>query len=122
MYVNGYVVLVVAQVAGVHLVDVLLVTGVHALVDADLPEPGDVVQYGEDDDDHDVGSGPAVGTQRTGLERMADGHEPFQGDGERQVHGHGLRDHGYRVDDGRDQRVHFEIVDEQVVGGRVYDR
>lgn len=101
VYVYGYVRLVVAQLARVHLVHVLA-AGVQALLYAHLPEPGDVVQHGEHDDGHDVGAGPAVRAQRTGPQRMAHGHETFQRDGEREVHGHGLRDHRYRVDDGRD--------------------
>jgi len=121
MYVNGYVVVVVAQVAGVHLVHVLVGPGVHALLDGHLQEPGNVVEDGERYGGHHVGPGPAVRAQRPGAERVADGHEPFQGDGERQVHGHGLRDHRYRVDDGRDQRVHLKVVVKQVSGGRVDD-
>lgn len=119
VYVDGYVFLVVAQLAGVHLVHVLAVAGVHALLHAHLPEPGDVVQHGEHDDGHDVGARPPVRAQRARLQRVAHGHEPFQRDGKRQVDGHGLRDHRYRVDDGRDQRVHLEVVVEQVVGARV---
>lgn len=121
MYVDGYVVAVVAQVAGVYLVHVLVVTGVHALLDAHLQEPGNVVEDSERDGGHHVGPGPAVSAQGPGAERVADGHEPLQGDGERQVNGHGLRNHRYGIDDGRDQRVHLEVVVEQVSGGRVDD-
>lgn len=105
--IDGYVVPVVAQFAWVHLVDVLLVAGVHALLDADLPESGDVVENGEHDDDDHVGAGPAVRAQGSGLKRVADSHEPLQGDGQRQVDRHGLRYHGYRIDDRCDQRVHL---------------
>jgi len=77
MYVDGYVVTVIAQVAGVHLVHVLVVTGVHALLDAHLQESGDVVEDGERDGGHHVGPGPAVSAQGPGAERVADCHEPF---------------------------------------------
>jgi len=77
VYVDGYVVAVVAQVTGVYLVHELVVTGVHALLDADLHEPGDVVEDGERDGGHHVGPGPAVRAQGPGAERVADGHEPF---------------------------------------------
>jgi len=122
VYVDGYVPLVVAQLARVHLVHVLPVAGVHALLDGHLPEPGDVVEDGERDGDDHVGAGPAVRAQGPGLQRVAHGHEPFQRDGQRQVHGHGLRDHGHGVDDGRDQRVHVEVVREQAAGARVDHR
>lgn len=77
VYVDGYVVAVVAQVGGVYLVHELVVTGVHALLDAHLHEPGDVVEDGERDGGHHVGPGPAVRAQGPGAERVADGHEPF---------------------------------------------
>lgn len=120
--VHVHVGLVEAHGGGEQLVNVVGVIRVSALADLDLPEPGEVVRYGEDDDDHHVGPGPAVRAQRPGLQRVADGHEPFQGDGEGQVHGYGLRDHGYGEYDGRDERVHLVVVVEQMVGGRVDDR
>lgn len=120
--VHVHVGLVQAHGGGVQLVHVVGVVGVPALAHLDLPEPGEIVRYGEDDDGDHVAPGPAVRAQRPGLQRVADGHEPFQGDGQGQVHGHGLRDHRYGEDDGRDQRVHLVVVVEQVVGGRVDDR
>lgn len=42
-----------------------------------LPQPGQVVHDGEDDDADDVYPRSAVGAQRPGLERVAHGHESF---------------------------------------------
>lgn len=83
VYVYGYVLFVIPQIAGVHLIDVLAVAIVHTLLDAHLVEPRDVVQYSEHDDGHHISSSPAVRAQRAGPQRMAHGHESFQRDGER---------------------------------------
>lgn len=94
----------------------------NALLHGHLPKPGDVVEHRKHDNAHNVGASPAVRAQRSGPQRVADGHEPFQGDGQRKVNGHGLRHHGYGVDDGCDQRVHPEVVHKEVAGARVNHR
>jgi len=75
-----------------------------------LPEPGQVVEKGEDGQSDDQAPGLAEGAQRPRLEGQADGHVALQGDGHGQVDAARLSNHGHREGVGGDGGKHVEEV------------
>ena len=116
MDVNRDVHLVVPQLCRSRRVDSSVQLGYELRSDGDLPKPREVVESGEQDDEDNVESGPAISAEGPGLERMADGDEPLQSNCQSEVDGDRLGDEGQGVHDRGQQRVHADVIPHQEGG------